>query len=293
MVGVLLGGNTVLVGRQESPATGPSVSLAGQDILLREDGDRGAPAIVLIHGLAASGRWWDEVVPDLARNHHVIRLDLLGHGDSAKPNDADYSMQAQARIVAAALDHLGVRRAVVVGHSTGGWVATALYEQRPELVAGLGLIGTGPRMDAYLPQGAASNVLPTPVVGHLAWRLRTDGLIRKSMETGFSRPGFDIPQALVDDVRTMTYHSFTASNDATDTYLAERTVPARLRDLDVPLLAIFGEEDRRWDPTSADDYRSVPDSRVELIADVGHSPMLEAPGQTTDLVLRLASRAAR
>src|SRR5438105_5036765 len=86
-----------------------------------------APTVVLVHGSGASMAWWDPVLPAL-RDLHVVRVDLLGHGRSAKPDDG-YEMTEQARRVGAVLDRLGVSRAVLVGHSTGGNVATSLVEQ--------------------------------------------------------------------------------------------------------------------------------------------------------------------
>jgi pimeloyl-ACP methyl ester carboxylesterase len=61
-------------------------------IYVTQDGPRDAPALVLIHGLAASTRWWDDLVPLLARSHHVIRIDMLGHGMSAKPAGGGYGI---------------------------------------------------------------------------------------------------------------------------------------------------------------------------------------------------------
>ena len=77
---------------------------------MREDGPRDAPNIVLLHGFACSIGWWDDMIPALARDHHVITFDLLGHGGSEKPREG-YGMEEQARRVSAALDRLGVRRA--------------------------------------------------------------------------------------------------------------------------------------------------------------------------------------
>jgi pimeloyl-ACP methyl ester carboxylesterase len=74
-VAVALGLNTVMVDRQA----------AGGTINVTEDGPRGAPALVLIHGLGASTRWWDPIVGLLAGSCRVVRIDLLGHGRSAKP----------------------------------------------------------------------------------------------------------------------------------------------------------------------------------------------------------------
>ncbi|MDA2807726.1 alpha/beta fold hydrolase [Nocardiopsis sp. LSu2-4] len=155
---------------------------------MRQDGPRDAPALVLIHGLAGSARWWDPLVPRLAGSHRVIRVDLLGHGRSAKPTGGGYSVPEQARRVGEVLDRLGVEEAVVVGHSTGGSVATALAERRGDLVGGLVLIGSGPRLDAFASDGGVGRLLFVPVAGQLLWRLRTDGILRQGMSTAFSRP---------------------------------------------------------------------------------------------------------
>ena len=73
------------------------------------------------------------MVPLLARHHRVIRIDLLGFGGSEKPKSG-YSMEDQGRLVALALGKLDVQGAVVVGHSMGFDVATALAGESSELV---------------------------------------------------------------------------------------------------------------------------------------------------------------
>ncbi|ROT32540.1 alpha/beta fold hydrolase [Micromonospora sp. HM5-17] len=278
--------NAVAVSRQDAEATGDSLlALDGGTVHVRQDGPRDAPALVLIHGLAGSVHWWDPLVPFLARSHRVIRIDLLGHGRSAKPAGGNYTIPEQGRRVGAALDRLGVRRAIMIGHSTGGSVATALAEQRRDLVTALALIDSGPRLDAFISDGFVGRLLFVPVVGQLLWRFRTDTVVRQGLATGFSRPGYEIPQQLVDDVRAMTYTALTATSRAADDYLAQRTLPARLAALGTPLLVIFGVEDQRWRSSAAAEYRTVPGARVELLAGVGHSPMLEDPPRTAELLL--------
>jgi pimeloyl-ACP methyl ester carboxylesterase len=204
------------------------VRLAGGDIHVVQSGPPSAPAVVLLHGTAGSTAWWDPVMPAL-RDRHVVRVDLLGHGRSAKPAGG-YRVAEQARRVGAVLDHLGVRRATVVGHSTGGMVATSLAEQRRDLVTAIALIDTGPRVDAYIGDSLISRLLPVPVVGQLIWRLRTDNTIRGALGTAFTRK-VTIPDQIIADVRDMTYRSFTATYQASLAFLRERPVPDRLAEL--------------------------------------------------------------
>ena len=176
----------------------------------------------------------------------------------------------------------------MVGHSTAGSVATALTEQRRDLVTALALINTGPSPDAFIPQGPVNQLLDVPVVGQLLWRLRTDSLIRQAAATAVTRD-VAIPPAIVDDVRGMTYHAFTATSQAADDYLRQRPLPDRLATLGTPLLVIFGGEDRRWRSSSAADYRTVPGARIEMLPGVGHSPLIEVPQRTAELLLAFAA----
>ena len=107
------------------------------------NGRDGTPPVVLIHGWAASGRWFDNLTPLLAARYRVYRVDLLGHGGSEKPKDG-YTMEEQADRVAAALERLRVKRALVAGHSTGGEVAIALAARHPQLARALAVIDTEP-----------------------------------------------------------------------------------------------------------------------------------------------------
>ncbi|MCP2336520.1 alpha/beta fold hydrolase [Actinomadura rupiterrae] len=285
VAGVVLA-NAVVVSRQSAGAArNDVVPVDGGKVHVVQDGPRDAPALVLLHGRGGSTRWWDAVVPALAQNHRVVRIDLLGHGLSGKPSGGAYSIPQQGRRVGQVMDRLGVRRAVVVGHSTGGAVATSVAEQRPDLVTALALIDTGPRMSAFASGGFVGHLLFVPGVGQLLWRIRTDRLVRKSLSSAFSRPGFAIPKALMDDVRRTTYHSLTATSRASDDFLKQRPIPDRLKPLGKPLLVIFGADDKRWRVSSANDYRAVPDAKIEVIPGVGHSPMLEDPAKTTALLL--------
>ncbi|GAA4622561.1 alpha/beta hydrolase [Actinoallomurus vinaceus] len=246
------------------------------------DGPRQAPPLLLIHGSGASGGSWGPVVPALAGHHHVIRVDLPGCGQS--PPAPSYDVPVQAGRVAAVLDDLGLRDVAVAAHSSGGYVATALAEQRPELVRSLALISSGPSLDAFLPQPLLLRVLLGPPFGPLLWPRRSDAMIRRGISATAARP-VDVPDDMVAELRGTTYRAFRAVLSRNAAYVAERSVPDRLAALEVPVLVIFGGADPRWQPSSAHQYDAVPDARVEMLPGVGHIPMLEAPETTGELLL--------
>ena len=281
---VALAVNTVVTDRETEAAkaaVGRVIDLPGGDLQVREDGPADGPPLVLLHGFACSLRWWDDVVPALAREHRVIRFDLLGHGGSEKPKDG-YGMESQARLVAAALDRLDVRRAAVVGHSMGGSVATALAEQRPRRVQSLVIIDSPSKHgDAELPLTARLGFVP--VLGQAIDRVVPDAMVRNGLESAFAE-GFDVPDEFVEDFRDMTYTSYDDSHRAADDYSDERGLADRLADESVPLLVIYGSQDDLVDPQSAQGFREVPGARIVVLDGVGHSPHVEDPRATARLI---------
>jgi pimeloyl-ACP methyl ester carboxylesterase len=270
-------------------AGGRFVRLDGGDMHVVEDGRPGGPGLLLIHGSAGSAAWWDPVIPQLAGACRVIRVDLAGHGRSSSPSGG-YDIPAHARRAGAALDRLGAGQVTAVGHSTGGYVATALAGQRPGPVSALALIDTCPDLDAVIDQGLLGRLLLAPLPGRLLWRLRTEATIRKALASAFTRP-IDIPGALILTTMGMTHRVLRATSRASDNYLKQRALPDRLAALGLPVLVIVGVDDHRWRSSSAAAYRAVPGARVELLPGVGHTPMQEDPQTTSTLLLDFAAAA--
>jgi pimeloyl-ACP methyl ester carboxylesterase len=108
--------------------------------------------VVMIPGLFGSAYGFRKLMPLLADcGYRSVIVEPLGIGFSAKPPKADYSLSAQAELVAAALDSVGVRHAIVLGHSIGGAIALRLALHHPELVRALVLIESGPTETAVTP----------------------------------------------------------------------------------------------------------------------------------------------
>lgn len=295
----LLGLNALVTGVETKSAEvtveeGRIVSLPGGDLQVVDRGPRGGPPIVLLHCFTCAIDWWDRMMPRLERAHRVVAVDLLGHGGSEKPSSG-YTIESQADLVAEALGRLGVRDAMVVGHSLGGAVSVALAERSPQLVNRLVIIDTTPGGEADL--GLLAKLTFTPVLGEALWRIKTDFATRKGLEVAFA-PGFDVPDAFVDDLNRMTFSSYDSA-DSTD-YSDEESLGARMQATGKPLLVIMGSEEQIIDDpraTLARYAREAPGTIAKLIAGAGHSPNVEKPAQTAALVLQfdipLAERRGR
>jgi pimeloyl-ACP methyl ester carboxylesterase len=113
-----------------------AVKVDGCRIHLRCWGDEQLPGLVFVHGGAAHSGWWDHVAPFFASSHRVVALDLSGHGDSEWRQHYDMSLWVSE--VFAAAEAGGIRgRAIVVGHSMGGWVATTAGVEYADRLAGV------------------------------------------------------------------------------------------------------------------------------------------------------------
>lgn len=109
-------------------------------IWVDDGGPAGTLPVVIVPSLAASAAQWREQLEALRRERRALLVEVRGHGGSDRPSDGDYSPDAMAADVAAAVDALGLERFVLVGHSMGGSVALAYAGAHPDRVAGLLLV---------------------------------------------------------------------------------------------------------------------------------------------------------
>jgi pimeloyl-ACP methyl ester carboxylesterase len=149
---------------------------------------RGAgPAVVLIHGASGNRRDWSPALVDAAAaGHTVVAIDRPGHGLSGWPGPEAVRLGEQARRMRIALARLGVRRAVLVGHSYGGSVALAWALDAPETVDGLLLIAA-PSQVWQGGLGLSTDLLASPLTGPLLARAIPALLPRAAAETAAGR----------------------------------------------------------------------------------------------------------
>jgi pimeloyl-ACP methyl ester carboxylesterase len=117
-------------------------TLLATDIPLHHLCDGQGEDVVMIHGLGANlAFWYMGIAKEIATNFRVITYDLRGHGRS-RMQESGYTLNSMGDDLDALLDHLGVTRAHIVGHSFGARVALAYTIRRPERVASLTVADT-------------------------------------------------------------------------------------------------------------------------------------------------------
>lgn len=129
---------------------------------------RGAP-IVAVHALTASYMTFAGIAERLAGRRPLLAVDLRGRGDSDKPA-GPYGMAQHAEDVACAMRAFGLGASIIVGHSMGAYVATALAAEEPDLVAGLVLLDGGhpPELPPELDSDALLDQILGPVIRRLS-----------------------------------------------------------------------------------------------------------------------------
>ncbi|MCE5290324.1 MAG: alpha/beta hydrolase [Nocardiaceae bacterium] len=279
-----------VAGRTSSePATGGAgtvMSVDGVDLHVRVDGPVQGRALLMLHGFGASTAWFDQLVARLPE-YRIIRIDLLGHGGSARPASG-YDPDNQGRLYARLLSELDLNGVTVVGHSMGSifGVATAEHSTR---VTRLVLMGEGPDTSTgTLPPGEW--VIHTQWIGPILQQhgpvFVTRSVVRRAFAAGFDMAtAFTNPSQGLDDARSLNHPAFTQSMKQRQVWTRRLGLDARLANLALPALVIFGREDRFYNvDASLARYRAVRTITTTVLEHVGHSPMIEAPDRVADLI---------
>lgn len=243
------------------------------------------PAVLFIHGILGSQRQWEHLIDTMDDDHRVVMPDLFGHGKSAKPF-GDYSLSAHAAAMRDLLDHLGIERVTVVGHSLGGGIAMQFFYLFPERVERLVLVSSGGLgrevsfvlRSATLPGAAQvlSVVASAPVLS------RVEALGRGASKIGW-KPGADVG-AIWRGFSSLgdreSRRAFLATTRAVID-IGGQSISAHdhLQDaLPVPTMIVWGSKDRMIPASHALSVeKELPDCRVEIFDGAGHFPHLDDP----------------
>lgn len=276
------------------------IDIDGLTVHYKKAGE-GEPALVLLHGFLASTFTWREIMPQLAADATVVAFDRPAFGLTERPLRGDwsgpnpYSPEAQTDLLMDLLDALGIDKAVLVGNSAGGTVATLAALRYPDRVEALVLLdpaiysgGGAPgwikpllqtpqarRLGPYLVRNfLANNTSLTTVAWHDPARVTSE------IVEGYSRylrlPDWD--KALWE---------FTLAS-------SELNLAGRLQELQLPVLVITGDDDRVV-PTDqsirlADE---LPNATLAVMPQCGHVPQEECPQPTLEAIRQFLAEIAQ
>lgn len=247
----------------------------GVTLHLRDTGPRGAPALILLHGLGASLHTWEPWARALDSTYRVIRFDFPGHGLSGPAAETDYRDDRTRRLLTALLDSLRIPRATLIGNSLGGRIAWSFAAESPERVNKLVLISpdgfASPGFEYDKPADVPS------VLAVMRW------VLPRSVLRANLVPAYAKTDRLTDSIVTR-YHDLMRAPGNRDAMLLRMqqtmlTDPLpRLRRIAAPTLLLWGEQDQMIPIANAADYlRAMPQAELVRLPDVGHLPFEEAP----------------
>lgn len=250
--------------------------------------------LLLLHGFSSSLDVFEKVIPAFAQRYRVLALDLLGFGKSDKPVHVRYSLSFYAKLAMEFLEKthaLASKNVYAIGHSMGGKYLLALSVLYPNVLTKLVISNTDGFLnvpsfvraaslwdssscappclftDFYSPDHA--QCLPRP--SHI-----TDEHFRRNVEMVRSRENFEAMMALNRDYRYLD--------------LRRTGIRNRLKELRIPILILWGENDRFIPPKYAEiAHRELPGSFLQMIPNCGHVPMVEKPKEFVEIVCKFLS----
>jgi len=251
----------------------------------REGAPDSGPPVLLVHGFPLDHRMWLAAAAALPGEHPVLAVDLPGTPGHDRPLPAP-SIEASADVVAEALAQAGVARAVVVGMSMGGYVALALADRHPELVAALGLVDTKSTADA--PDARANRLRiadEADSTGSVApVRPMSTTLVGES--TRSARPALSEQiAAWIEDQPAQgvawSQRAMAARPDRTDV----------LRAFEGPVTVVVGDEDDLTPLAAAEHMVSAtPEARLVVVQRAGHMAAFEQPDAVAAAIAELVQR---
>lgn len=244
-------------------------------IILAGDG----PPLVLLHGFTGSAQSWQSHFQTLGDHFSLIAPDFLGHGKSDAPaHPSRYSMEHCAADLLALLNQLEINRTHILGYSMGGRVALYFTLTYPQRIANLVLASASPGLaDPHERAQRAANDAA------LAARIERDG-IASFVEYWTNIPLFATQRDLPGPVRAALYQQRLENRaDGLANSLrglgvgVQPSLWDQLPNLEIPTLLVAGALDRKFTAIAQAMSQSMPNARLTIVPNAGHTIHLEQP----------------
>lgn len=260
----------VLVTLMAAPLTAASV----KDLPLHSTVQGSGATIIFVHGWTCDESSWSRQIAEFARDYRVVTLDLPGHGRSAAPAQADFSMDLFADAVEAVRKEIGAKRVILVGHSMGARVIRQYALRYPRHVAGL--VAVDGLLDVRLEAG---NVAPTGVMTQARRVAAIDGMFVDGT-----------PAVLREEIRTMML----AAPEATALGAAAAMSDPALRSsriISAPAMTVWASTRKVENYTRTREL--VPQWQAVQLPGTGHFLMMEQPAQFNALLRSFIEQRAK
>ena len=237
----------------------------------REQGQADGLPLLLVHGSFGSSRWWEPFFAILPEEIHAIAPDLRGCGQSAKTSDG-YTIEEQAADLWAFVEALDWTDFDLVGHASGAAIALEFTLNHGSAVNTLTLVDPAPIEGIFTPLEAIM----------VLEQLRTDeALLRQALASLMPTYAQTTPEQahffdqLVADAQQMAPAAFTAIAESLNRWNRFREA----KELTLPTLLIWGDQDHlvTRDAMTRSLIAIPGANNLEVMRNVGHSPMIEAP----------------
>jgi pimeloyl-ACP methyl ester carboxylesterase len=239
------------------------------------------PALVFAHGLGASWQSWLENIPEFARDHRVVAMDLPGFGYSETPEDV--SIEYYANWTFRLLDELRIDAAAAVGNSMGGFIAAEMAIREPERVQRLAVVSAAVFWQTYRRAQPLVQLarLSDAIIARALARSTDDIATRPRLRAwALATAGFRYPHLIPKELA----HEMVRSARRTDGFLpalealADYPLEEELPKISCPALIVWGAHDTLVPVKDAKRLEElIPDSRRVVFERTGHVAMLERP----------------
>ena len=270
------------------------VEVNGIDTVIRDTGtasSESGAAVVFVHGNPGSGGDWSSIMPKVAKFSRAIAADMPGFGQSAKPDDFNYTIEGYADHLDHILSELGVEKAHLVLHDFGGPWGLAWAAMNPQKVASVTLVNIGV-LKGYSWHYLA-RIWRTPFIGEFMMgttsRLGFSVLLKHGNPRG-------LPKAYLDEM----YDNFDRGTKRAVLKLYRATsnlgeaadmLHSSLAPLNLPAFVVWGKRDPYISYRYADKQKETfPNAEIHYLEDSGHWPFIDNPTDFEAAVLPFLQR---
>ena len=259
-----------------------SITLDFGKVVYNENDVHSAVTLVLIHGFGGGKDTWNRVADQWDDEYHIIAIDLPGHAESVSKKDLGYTITQQAQRVKQFIDAKNIRGFYLLGHSMGGAIALRYAADQTQNVKALILIDS-----MGMEQTKSDGVI---LVEHSDTNPLYDVCTKERLETllnySMHEPPY-IPDIIKEALLEEKCARREIEKEIYEGMYRDVNLSITAQNIDVPTLIVWGEKDRM---THVDDarlfHRTIQNSQLVILKEIGHVPILEAPEKTAEVISR-------